>query len=254
MLAARAVRFATAQITSRGGRPKNQDCAGFRAAPHGACWVVADGLGGHQAGEVAAALAVSHILDAFEKASEVSADALAGLVDSANAAILAAQSGDASLATMRSTVVVLATDRHSVWWSHVGDSRLYIVSVCSIEPLTLDHSVPQALVDAGRITAAQIRGHEDRNRLLKALGSPNLSRAGASEAMPLACADGFLLCTDGFWESCTEADMERLYLTASTPEQWLKHLEANLLAERNDGRDNYTAVAVFVNHAPAGAI
>lgn len=253
MVAARCASFATAQLSSRGGRHDNQDRAGFASAAHGSCWVVADGLGGHPAGDVAASLAVSEILAGFQSATSITAAAVAAWVEAANCAIFAAQEADPALAFMRTTVVVAAADSECLWWCHVGDSRLYALSLYAVEPLTKDHSVPQALVDAGRMAVSEIRFHEDRGRLLRALGSRRGTPAQAQGPMPLAGIDALLLCTDGFWEYCTEQEIAGLYSHAPAPEHWLASLERRLVDASPATRDNYTAVAVYVRHGAAGA-
>jgi len=242
--------FSTAVITSAGGRTYNQDCAGHRTLPCGACWVVADGLGGHRGGETAASIAVNAVLtDSEAQPFAVNEESVTAWIESANARILAAQRDDPTLADMRTTVAVLASDHRHFGWCHVGDSRVYAVQQGRIVPLTKDHSVPQAMCDAGEITPEQVRFHEDRSRLLRALGAPSVKPSWSGYLMPVREADAFLLCTDGFWEHCTEIEMEAEYVKSPDPDEWLARMEGRVRARASGEYDNYTAVAVFVNHA-----
>ncbi|HEY6328266.1 MAG TPA: protein phosphatase 2C domain-containing protein, partial [Blastocatellia bacterium] len=163
--------FRTEMISRRGGRASNQDFCDFINLREGACWAVADGLGGHLGGEQASRLAVATILDSFRRNPEFSAGALGRHLLAANGAIVRRQRSEPALRQMRTTAVVLISDYRSVLWAHVGDSRLYYFQNGRVVAQTRDHSVPQILADAGDIAADQIRGHEDKNRLLRALGS-----------------------------------------------------------------------------------
>jgi len=99
----------------------------------------------------------------------------------------------------------------------------------------------------GDITAEQIRFHEDRNRVLRALGGEN-AKAEVSEALKIGRGKtAFLLCTDGFWEYVYENEMEQTLRKARTPEEWLQSME-RILKERVCGdNDNYTAAAVLIH-------
>jgi len=113
---------------------------------------------------------------------------------------------------------------------------------------TRDHSVPQALVDAGALQPDMIRNHPDRNQLLRSLGSPGpLHPTLLGHPVALAAGDAFLLCSDGFWEYVLEAEMEQELAEASNPQTWLSRMEARLLWRAPAWHDNYTAIVVLVN-------
>ena len=106
---------------------------------------------------------------------------------------------------MQTTAVSLIIQNDLALWGHIGDTRLYYFHDGNLQKQTSDHSVPQMLVNAGEIDDSQIRYHEDRNRLLRSLGSketikPNLEQS----ATTIYPGDAFLLCTDGFWEYVLE--------------------------------------------------
>ena len=219
------LRIATASVSRPGGRAVNEDACG-----HGdGCWVVADGLGGHGGGEVAAGIAVDTVLAAAAQQPLIDEGALTQALLAADAAIQARQETDPRLERMRTTAVVLASDARVALWAHLGDSRLYHLRDGRIRFQTLDHSVPQALVRAGEISAAEVRYHEDRNRLLRSLGNDKPPRPTlAEEPLTLMPGDAFLLCTDGFWEYVTEPEMEVTLAKSASPEQWLENMAAVL--------------------------
>ena len=238
--------FMTEAVSRIGGRELNEDSYGFLEMNHNACWVVADGLGGHRGGETASKVAVDAALASFRAAPELSAAALQRHLEAAQQAVLQAQKSQPSLSTMRTTIVILLTDAHSVLWAHVGDSRLYCLENGHIDFCTKDHSVVQAMVSAGELPASQIRHHEDRNRLLRCLGNnendfrPTILQGARS----LRQGTAFLLCTDGFWENVTEPEMEVDFAKADGTGGWLALMEDRLLERSTENSDNYTAIAV----------
>ena len=148
---------------------------------------------------------------------------------------------------MRATAVVLSVDlEHGRGiWGHVGDSRLYYFRRCRIVEQTRDHSVVQSMVDAGYIAPVDLRKNANRGTLLAALGdregvTPEIEPAFHS----VGAGDTFLLCTDGLWEHVEERDMERLLEASENPEDWLRRLEAAVLAQACEKQDNYSALVV----------
>lgn len=237
-----------ASISDAGGKKVNEDsCAIFNRPPWW-CYVVADGLGGHGAGDVASQAAISAIQSLFKIRFGFDDDCLCSFVNSAQQELLRLQQSNPKYRAMRTTMVLLISDGKQARWAHVGDSRLYMFRNGVVLEHTFDQSVPQALVRAGEITFEQIRFHEDRNRLLQALGSDNPPRIElASNLVSLNKGDAFLLCTDGFWEWVLEEEMERDLKKARTPSHWLELMHKRLLIRAKPGNDNYSAVGVFVS-------
>src|SRR6266567_1400597 len=198
--------FVTEFVSRTGGREINEDYCGFLEVGESACWVVADGLGGYQGGEAAARVAVEAVLNSFKANAELSAAALQSHLEAAQQGVLQAQKAQPMMSTMRTTIVVLITDSKSVVWAHVGDSRLYCFENGRIVFCTTDHSVVQAMVSAGELSPDQIRHNEDRNRLLRCLGNPDVDLRPTilTEPRLLFRGTSFLLCTDGFWENVNE--------------------------------------------------
>jgi serine/threonine protein phosphatase PrpC len=241
-------RFRTASLTRVGGRERNEDACGHRVGETGGVWVVADGLGGHAGGERASRLAVETLLALLGDTPAISLPVLAGALERTQQVLIAEQrEGGLRTGGMRTTVVVLASDGERALWAHVGDSRLYHFREGALVTQTRDHSVPQALANAGEISPEAIRAHEDRDRLLRSLGGEGAVRPSLPEAaVTLVPGDAFLLCTDGFWEPVTEEEMTAALTTAAGPEAWLAGLERLLLERVESDHDNYTALAVFV--------
>jgi serine/threonine protein phosphatase PrpC len=214
---------------------------------------VADGLGGHAAGEFAAERAVAALLASLAAAPALGRDALAQAFARAGAALHDAQRERPAAFGCRTTAVVLAIEDGRALWAHVGDSRLYLLRGGRVQLHTRDHSVPQALVDAGALAQEEVRHHPDRNRVLRSIGGDEpVEPAFAQAPVALEPGDAFLLCTDGFWELVPEAAMESAWAEASGPADWLRRMERMLLAEARGPYDNYSATAVVVAAPVAG--
>jgi serine/threonine protein phosphatase PrpC len=242
------LKLTQATLSHAGGRKINEDASGHltRAAGQG-CWVVADGLGGHGGGDVASRIVVDTMLDAYRSQPDFSSAHLGKMLEFAQYALSAQQQDNDRLSAMRSTVVVLLLEEAKAWWAHVGDSRLYHFSNERIVFQTKDHSVPQVMVDAGDIAYEDIRQHEDRNRLTRSLGNDGKVRSTLlAKPVAISAGDAFLLCTDGFWEFVSEADMEATLAQADSPENWLAAMEVILLHNAPTRHDNYTATALFL--------
>lgn len=248
------MRFTTAMLTRPGGHEVNEDRCNFLETGGFSCWVVADGLGGMGGGELASQLAADAMLSAFRLKPAVSQAVLAETLQAADAAIHAGRGTDQRLRAMSSTAVILVADGARAQWAHVGDSRLYHFRDGAVRAQTLDHSVPQLLVERGEISAAAIRGHEDRNRLTMSLGSSNHCRPTIlATPVALAAGDAFLLLSDGVWEYVTEREMEADLAAAESPAAWIERIETRLLRRAEKDHDNYTAVGIFVSvDSPAG--
>jgi serine/threonine protein phosphatase PrpC len=248
------VSFDAVSVTRAGGREVNEDYVDVLHTADASCWVIADGLGGHRGGAIASKLVVESALRSFQEQPQVAAEQVERHCDQAQEALLAAQRSDATLAQMRSTIVVFVANEREAVWGHVGDSRLYHLRGGRVVSRTRDHSVSQALVDGGQIDQRQQGVHEDRSRLLRSLGKDG-EPARPTLAGPVALCrdDAFLLCTDGFWEALDETAVEIDYAGSEDAAAWLDRLDARLRAQDIPLKDNYTAAVVRLldNVAPA---
>lgn len=231
-----------ADYTDVGGRPYNEDSVGtVRTDEARFCAVLADGLGGHGGGEIASKEAVAVILDGWE--GTTTPEHLCELIQNAHRKILALQTLSCK---MKTTVVVLAVEPDFIQWAYVGDSRLYHFIDGRLVFQTRDHSASQIAVLMGQIRAEEIRFHEDRSRLFRALGQENGIAVDAQEEALGPGKHAFLLCSDGFWEYVYENEMEKELETAASPEDWLAGMKRRLDKRAGTGNDNNTAIAVWV--------
>lgn len=233
-----------ATISSAGGRDTNQDAFGV-ASENGVQYVVVcDGLGGHSGGEEAARTAAEASLASFRRNPAAGVEAISAHAAAAQEAVRRLQESHGQNSGMRTTFVALLAAKDLAVWAHAGDSRLYFFRGGRLLRRTKDHSVPQSLADAGEISEAQIRGHEDRSRLLRALGGPGEPRVAPGGPEPAGGGDAFLLCTDGFWEWVEENEMEACLPAPPDPAAWLAAMERLVRARATGEFDNYTAVAL----------
>lgn len=244
-----------AVLSRRGGRDVNEDAAGVWSEDGVCVCVLADGVGGHGAGDVASKLVVRQTLESLRACTDRNAVALATALESSNNALFTEQRRDARLAVMRATVVVLMIDtcRDIAVWAHLGDSRLYCFRQGILAAQTRDHSVVQSMVDAGYLKRGDLRKAPGRSKLLAALGDqegfdPDIAR----EEFSLQHGDKFLLCTDGFWEYVEEELMQGLLPAATSAEHWLREMEAYILAHGVQNQDNYSGIAVWCSDADRG--
>lgn len=233
-------------LSKPGGRPVNQDSTAFVVVRSMGCWVLADGLGGHAAGEVASRAAVEAVVEAFNNTLGISGNALRHYVSAAQAAVHEQQRQRHDLSPMKTTITILVASDGLARWVHVGDSRLYVFRNGQILDQTDDHSVPQALVEAGEIKQEDIREHPERNRILRALGKRDEPRPDVGEPLYIGSGDAFLLCSDGFWEYVLESEMEMDLQAAKNPDEWIESMECRLLERVPPEHDNYSALTVFV--------
>jgi serine/threonine protein phosphatase PrpC len=242
--------FATALRSSTGARDTNQDDADHFERDGLAGWVLADGLGGHQGGGLASSLATDAIVDTCVKAGTASADTIAAAAQAAQERIHERQQEAPRYARMRTTFVLLLVDPASgtARWGHAGDSRLYHFRDGAVAHRTKDHSVVQALVDAGELAPEEQRDHDASHRILRALGDADDANPDVrDEAVSLRPGDAFLLCSDGFWEGVPEDTMRDRLAEAETPDDWLDALAERIERTADEEQDNFTAVAVFVD-------
>lgn len=232
-----------ASYTDVGGRERNEDTVRYAARGEDAlCLVLADGLGGHGGGELASAAAAESICRGWDGTAD--AETLKALVREANRRVLAIQTPQCA---MKTTVAALTLAGGKAVWAHAGDSRLYYFQDGTLAFQTRDHSAAQLGVLLGDITAEQIRFHEDRSRVLRALGQDDELAVETGERELDVGKHAFLLCSDGFWEYVLEPEMEQDLAEAAGPEDWLERMRRRLKERIPADNDNNTAAAVWVD-------
>jgi protein phosphatase len=214
------------------------------AEQKGTLVVVADGMGGASAGEVAADLAVRLIPEAYYASPEEPGLALKQSLENASREIYRTAQGDPALKGMGTTCVALAIRRSEAFMSYVGDSRLYLLRDGKFYQLTEDHSIVSDMVRQGLLTREQARNHEERNVLSLSMGGrPEISASGWDEPMSLREGDQFLLCSDGLHDLVGDESM-RLIVSEFPPDEATLRLIA--AARQRGGHDNITAAIVQV--------
>ena len=238
-----------AMISEKGERRINEDSVA--AAECGGRWLfaLADGLGGHGHGEVASSI-VTDTARAVISETESKHCHLDSLIETvfemAQQRLFEKQRADSDTSSYKTTAVILAADAGSVRWGHIGDSRLYYFRRNRLMTRTTDHSVPQMLVNAGKLKEKDIRGHEDRNKLLRVLGTRYDSVKYVID-IPIKREQeqAFLLCSDGFWEWIDEKTMTKCLKKSLSAQQWLDMMTDEVLKNgKGNNMDNYSAVAI----------
>lgn len=188
--------------TRVGGRPYNEDRLGYWQTGEAVLLALADGLGGHSHGALAAELVIRHLGEAFRGAARPRlADPDLFLFRSIGRAhaMLCAHARDYGLPeTPRTTIVACVVQDGCAYWMHVGDSRLYLLRAGEVAARTTDQTLVQELVASGRISAAEAESHPQRNVLLQCVGGPLPPRLEPAAVVRLRRNDVLVLCSDGF--------------------------------------------------------
>ncbi|HEX6319709.1 MAG TPA: protein phosphatase 2C domain-containing protein [Burkholderiales bacterium] len=191
-----------ASETRLGGRPYNEDRLAYFRTESAVLLALADGLGGHAHGDLAAELAVQHMVDAFREAARprvANPDLFLFRAVGRVHAVLCALARERRLAeTPRTTLVACVVQDACAYWMHVGDSRLYLLRDRAVATRTVDQTLVQELVACGRITEQEAETHPQRNVLLQCLGGPLPPRLEPASMARLRRGDVVLLCSDGF--------------------------------------------------------
>jgi PPM family protein phosphatase len=236
--------ISVANHSIRGGRHQNEDAVYTCQADDIFIAITADGLGMHGGGEIASATAVEVLSNRFIDNPALDQNLILEHFIETNNAILSKQTASCQ---MKSTAAVLYMIRDQFALAHIGDSRIYHFRDRQIVFQSIDHSVSQAAVFSGEIDASQIRFHEDRNRLLRALGSEGKVQADIFISPDrISAKDAFLLCTDGFWEYIWEQEMEIDLAKSDNAEQWVSYMFARIGKRINGKNDNLSAIAITI--------
>lgn len=238
------MKYRAAHCCMKGGRSYNEDSVRFESNGPSFAGIVADGLGGHGGGEIASSLVAETLAGGFMAETSTQPEAIHKLFEKANQEVVSKQTATLQ---MKSTAVGLFCDDNGLTCAHVGDSRLYRFTNGMITFQTKDHSVSQMAVLSGEIPPSQIRFHEDRNKVLRALGS-DASVKPDIISWPRQTTDTFLLCTDGFWEYVLEEEMEIDLAKSKTPDEWLRFMIGRLSKRVHGKNDNFSALAIFMAH------
>ncbi len=234
------MKYSLYQESRIGGRSSNQDRIGYSYTSETIVMVLADGMGGHAKGEVAAQLLVDVVINLFKKLArpaleditEFLLDSIYSAHDTINTYALEHKMKD----TPRTTCVICIIHAGRAYWAHVGDSRLYHFSQGGLSFRTRDHSAVQQLLDDGLISQSEVNTHPERNKLLNSVGGFMLPNIELSAGVNLREGDILLLGTDGFWSELDPDEMLsilRIYSLKQALVQLLDHAEYRA-GERGD--------------------
>ncbi len=232
-------------VSKKGGRASNEDAVGKARKKGIVCVVVADGLGGHNGGKIASAMAVDEIISAFCQDPVFSREHIEKYILNANEKIVERAKTDPNLLYMSSTVAVLLIKGRNAIWANVGDSRIYRLSEGRIAEVSEDHSVAFLDFVNGDIEYPDIRKSGNQNKLTSALGVA-MDGMNISEKIHINASASFVLCTDGWWKYVTEEDMETAFVQSSDTKEWLERMLQIRESKAPEDSDNYTAAVVTV--------
>jgi protein phosphatase len=235
-----------AAVTQTGNVRRSNEDAYLVAEP---LFVVADGMGGAQAGEIAARMAADEF-ERFDASQARGEAALREVIGAANRHILERAQGDPGLAGMGTTVIAaLVGDDGRVAFGHVGDSRAYLLRAGELRQLSEDHSLVSELVRSGELSEAEAERHPQRSVITRALGAdPDLQVDTFTVAGEPG--DAVLLCSDGLNTMVDEATIARLMAGEGTAEDTARNLVRAALA--GGGEDNVTAIVFRLGEVGGG--
>ncbi|MDB5085547.1 MAG: serine/threonine protein phosphatase [Bacilli bacterium] len=213
-------------------------------------YIVADGMGGHSAGEVASTLATQVVADRLRSVllspdeDTDLCEAVAGAILDANEQVYLRADSSNGLSGMGTTIVAAVSNASQLAIGHIGDSRAYLLHGDELNRLTDDHSLVNELIKNGQLTADEANHHPQRNVLLRALGT-DLQVQVETRMLPWSDGDVLVLCSDGVWGLVDHALLEKLVLSHSN----MYDLVDQLIKTALDcgGADNITVIAVKNN-------
>jgi serine/threonine protein phosphatase PrpC len=239
------LRFSVYQLSHQGARPRNEDRMGYCYTSHSGLFAVADGMGGHPEGEVAAQLSLKALAARFQReAQPMLADPHRFLYESFIAAhqqLLRYATGRSMADTPRTTLVACVIQDGAAWWAHCGDSRLYLQRGERLLTRTRDHSYQEIQGTlAALVPEAERLG---RNVLYTCLGSPGTPVVDNAGPVPLMPGDRVTLCSDGVWAPLGDEAIVRA-MHAGPVSQAVRTLVDQALRESGRRSDNVTVLGL----------
>lgn len=231
-------------------RTKNEDSVLISNEPVGSgivpnLYIVADGMGGHKAGEVASTLAIRYCLEYINDEKNAGGEILDTLIDAvrfANERVYEISKSDASCSNMGTTFTGCVVNGGTVYVAHVGDSRLYKIGAETIERVTTDHSFVEEMVKAGKLTREEADNHPDRNIITRAVGTAESVEVDGIITAATA-KDKLLICSDGLNTMLSDEEIMAVVNDSTlSDEQCVDTLIAK--ANERGGKDNISAVLI----------
>ncbi|MEK8028183.1 PP2C family protein-serine/threonine phosphatase [Pseudaquabacterium rugosum] len=256
------MRFSVYQVSRKGGRPKNEDRMGYCYTRAAGLFALADGMGGHPEGEVASQMALQTLAAHFQREAKPTlkdpARFLAESIMAAHQALLRYAHERGLLDTPRTTIVACVVQGSTAYWSHCGDSRLYLVRGEQLLARTRDHSYSE-LHGSGNLppatAAATASQAANRNVLFTCLGSPGRPVVDTGGPAPMQPGDRIMLCSDGLWGAVNDAAILDVLCKRSVTDA-VPELAEQALRTAGARSDNVTVLALEFegdDHADAAA-
>lgn len=241
------MKFTIFQNSRQGPRPYNQDRLAYSYSKDALLLVIADGMGGHRHGEVAAQLAVTTITDAFQRLAVPSlqspAKFLIEQIQLVHELIDRVAQEQEMLEAPRTTIVAAVVQRGMLYCAHAGDSRLYHFRDGHLLYRTEDHSIVQSLYNKGMITKAEMVDHPYRHKIFSCLGGDVPPKIELADRQELMEGDTILLCTDGLWSAVGDEQIKKVLRGASIQENVTQLLDMAEAASVDKG-DNMSAIGL----------
>ena len=242
------MRFSVYQESHIGGRKNNQDRMGYSFTRDALLLLVADGMGGHIMGEMAAQIAMQTIAALFQENAKPYVKKPENFLEdaffAAHREIHRYRAINNLPETPRTTIVACLIQHNNAMWAHCGDSRLYWMRGGQILARTRDHSRIETLIAQGKVDASERDTHPDRNKLFNCLGAPNMPIVEISRRASLQAGDIMLLCSDGLWSVLPDHELaQRLH--SNTIVRAVPELLTTATGIAGKTGDNVTALAMM---------
>ena len=229
-------------ITKRGlVRPTNEDA--FRIVSP-SLFIVADGMGGHVAGEIASHMAIERVSDYVrsERSELWNEVTLKDAVNQANIAIRERVNSEPNLNGMGTTLLVARAEEDLFFWAHVGDSRIYRYYRGQLTQITVDHSLVTEMVHKGTLTEEQAKIHPSRNVITRSVGTTDTLKVDTGR-LTLQSEDMIVMCTDGVYNMVSDAKLRDLLITnENAPEACARSIMREVYL--GGAKDNATVVVI----------
>lgn len=242
------MRFSVYQESQIGGRKVNQDRMGYSFTRDAILLLLADGMGGHIMGEMAATIAMQTIGGMFQSQAHPIIDKPERFLEKSFLAAHTEIHNFRNLKnltdTPRTTIVACLIQNGFAYWAHCGDSRLYWMRDGQILLRTKDHSRLETLIDQGKVDPSERNTHPDRNKLFNCLGAPHAPLVELSRRATLQAGDVLLLCSDGLWGSLPDHMLSQ-QLHEKTIVRAVPELVRSAVSIGGKHSDNATALAMM---------
>ncbi len=242
------MRFSVYQESRVGGRRNNQDRMGYSFTRDALLLLLADGMGGHIQGEMAATIALQTVGTLFQQSANPYIKKPEKFLEesffAAHREIHRYRAINNLPETPRTTIVACLIQHNSAFWAHCGDSRLYWMRQGQILARTRDHSRIETLIAQGKVDPSERDTHPERNKLFNCLGAPSMPIVELSRRASLQAGDVILLCSDGLWSVLPDHVLAQR-LQENTVVRAVPELLATAVGIAGKTSDNVTALAMM---------